>query len=67
VIAGVPLGYMLLKVVGTATSGWDLPYDFPLETALRTSLFVTATAALAGYVPARQVARLDVKEALSYE
>jgi putative ABC transport system permease protein len=67
VIAGVPLGYMLLKVVGAATSGWDLPYDFPLETALRTSLLVTFTAALAGYVPARKVAVLDVKEALSYE
>jgi putative ABC transport system permease protein len=67
VIVGVPLGYTLLKVVGTATSGWNLPYDFPLETAVRTSFFVTATAALGGLLPARRVARLDVKEALSYE
>jgi putative ABC transport system permease protein len=67
VIVGVPLGYMLLKVVGTATSGWNLPYDFPLATALRTSFLVTATAALAGLLPAQRVARLDVKEALGYE
>jgi putative ABC transport system permease protein len=67
VIVGVPLGYTLLKVVGTATSGWSLPYDFPLETSVRTSFFVTATAAFAGLLPARRVARLDVKEALSYE
>jgi putative ABC transport system permease protein len=67
VAAGVPLGYLLLKVVGTATSGWDLHYDFPIETALRMSLFVTGAAALAGSFPGRQVARMDVKEALSYE
>jgi putative ABC transport system permease protein len=65
VVVGMPLGYTLLKVVGTATSGWNLPYAFPLETSVRTSFLVTATAAFAGLLPARRVARLDVQEALT--
>ena len=67
VVAGVPLGYTLLKVVGTATSGWNLPYGFPVETALRMSLLVVLAAALSGFFPGKRAAGMDVKEALSYE
>ena len=59
--------YIFLKVIGTATSGWNLPYAFPLETALRITLFVVGAAALAGFFPGRRAAGIDVKAALAYE
>ena len=37
------------------------------EAALRVSLLVSVAAALAGTFPGRRVAKMDVKEALSYE
>jgi putative ABC transport system permease protein len=67
ILAGVPQGFIFLKVIGTATSGWNLPYGFPVETALRMAFFVVAAAAVAGFLPGRRAAGLDVKEALAYE
>ncbi|MET0343639.1 MAG: FtsX-like permease family protein [Polyangiales bacterium] len=67
VSAGIPLGVLLVKVVGSAAGGWKLQYYFPVEAALRVSLLVGIAAALAGIFPGRKVAKLDVKEALSYE
>lgn len=67
IMAGVPQGYIFLKVIGTATSGWNLPYAFPWETALRMSVFVVGAALVAGLLPGRRAASLDVKEALAYE
>jgi putative ABC transport system permease protein len=66
-IVGVPLGLVLLKVIGHATSGWALPYLFPVHTALRISLLITTAAVIAGFLPGRQAAKMDVKEALSFE
>jgi putative ABC transport system permease protein len=67
VLVGVPLGWVLITVVGEATSGWRLAYAFPLETALRMSGFVVLAALVAGFFPGRSAAGLDVKEALGYE
>jgi putative ABC transport system permease protein len=67
VIGGVPQGYIFLKVIGMATSGWDLPYGFPLDTAVRMTLFVVGAAAFAGFFPGRRASAMDVKEALAYE
>jgi putative ABC transport system permease protein len=67
VIAGVPQGYIFLRVIGTATSGWNLTYGFPTDTALRMTLFVVGAAAFAGFFPGRRAAQMDVKEALAYE
>jgi len=66
-VVGIPLGLVLLKVVGTATSGWSLPYLFPTNTALRISLLITSAAVVAGFLPGKRAAKLDVKEALSFE
>jgi putative ABC transport system permease protein len=66
-IVGIPLGLVLLKVIGIATTGWSLPYLFPGDTALRISLLITTAAVFAGFLPGRQAAKLDVKEALSFE
>ncbi|HEY6876380.1 MAG TPA: FtsX-like permease family protein [Polyangiales bacterium] len=67
VLAGVPQGFVFLKVIGTASSGWSLPYGFPMETALRISLLVVGAAATAGFFPGQRAAAMDVKEALAYE
>jgi putative ABC transport system permease protein len=65
--AAVPQGYIFLKVIGVATSGWSLPYLFPLESALRVTSIIVAVSALAGLLPGLQAARLAVRDALSYE
>jgi putative ABC transport system permease protein len=67
VAAGVPEGFLFLKVIGTATSGWNLPYTFPYETALRVGTVIVSAAALAGLLPGMRAARLDVRDALSYD
>lgn len=67
ITVGIPLGLVLIKVVGIATSGWSLPYYFPYDTALRTSALVVVTAMLAGFLPGKRAAKLDVKEALAFE
>jgi putative ABC transport system permease protein len=67
IAVGVPLGLVLIKVVGIATSGWALPYYFPYETALRVSSLVVVAAVLAGFFPGTRAAKLDVKEALAFE
>jgi putative ABC transport system permease protein len=64
---GIPLGLVLIKVVGIATSGWALPYYFPYETALRVTGLIVTAALLAGFFPGTRAARLDVKEALAFE
>ncbi|MET0340311.1 MAG: FtsX-like permease family protein [Polyangiales bacterium] len=67
VVAGVPLGLVIVKVVGLAASGWSLPYVFPTETALRMSSLVVTAAAVSGFLPGRRAARLEPRDALSYE
>jgi putative ABC transport system permease protein len=67
VLTGVPQGYIFMRVIGMSANGWSLDYGFPVETAVRVSLFVVVAAALAGYLPGRRAAAMDVKEALSYE
>lgn len=66
-IAGIPMGWIFTRVIGYAASGWVLPYQFPVETALRVGLLVVFTGALAGFFPGRRAAGMDVKEALAYE
>jgi putative ABC transport system permease protein len=66
-LVGVPLGLVLLKVVGAAASGWSLPYHFPISTAVRISVLITNTAVLAGFLPGQRAAKLDVVEALAFD
>lgn len=67
VAAGIPEGFLFLKVIGVATSGWNLPYAFPVETALRVGVVIVAAAGLAGLLPGVRASRLDVRDALSYD
>lgn len=67
ILAGIPMGYVFVRVVGLVATGWHVDYVFPLEGALRTGVGVILTAALAGLLPGRRVSRMDVPEALAYE
>jgi putative ABC transport system permease protein len=67
IIAGVPQGFVFMRVIGMSSNGWHLPYEFPVETALRASLIVIVAAGISGLLPGRRAARMDVKEALAYE
>jgi len=58
------LSLVLVERLGLASR---LVFVFPGPDVLRIGALVVATAALAGILPARRAARLDVKEALSYE
>jgi ABC-type antimicrobial peptide transport system permease subunit len=67
VAAGVPMGYVFVKVVGIVGTGWRLDYLFPIEGALRVAFLVVLTATFAGLYPARRAARMNVPESLAYE
>jgi putative ABC transport system permease protein len=64
-IAGLYLGYVM--VLGLSSSGYPVEYDFPyagLLVALATGLLFGA---IAGVLPARQAARMEIVNALRYE
>ncbi|MET0284250.1 MAG: FtsX-like permease family protein [Polyangiales bacterium] len=67
IVAGVPQGFVFMRVVGMSSNGWHLPYHFPVETALRVASIVIVAAAVSGLLPGRRAAGMDVKEALAYE
>jgi putative ABC transport system permease protein len=67
VLVGLAIGYILLRHVTGVQMGWHLPYLFPLESILTMLAITLPIAALAGFYPARQAARLAVSKALEYE
>jgi putative ABC transport system permease protein len=67
VLAGIPIGFVFVHSVGLHGTGWLFEYYFPAAAALRVSVLVILTAALAGFWPGRRAARLSVTEALAYE
>jgi len=65
VIAGVWLGYAL--VLATNSSGFIVPYIFPMDGVVLTVVVGLVFGVLAAIMPARSAARLDVVEALHFE
>ncbi|HEY5506344.1 MAG TPA: FtsX-like permease family protein, partial [Coriobacteriia bacterium] len=65
VVAGVWLGYAL--VLATNSSGFIVPYIFPMEGVVLTVVVGLTFGVLAALAPARSAARLDVVEALHFE
>lgn len=66
-VAGTVMGLIVNRVIGTQSTGWTIPYRFPVETALQMVSAAAACAVLAGLYPADRAARLDVVDALAYE
>jgi putative ABC transport system permease protein len=62
---GFGLGYVLVRYIGLAQTGWHLSYQASLGSTLTTVLLVTLTAAVGSYFPGRTAAQLRITDALS--
>jgi len=67
IFAGALQCKMFLEILVAEQSGWRFEFVFPTEGALRLSVLVVVTAAIAGLLPGIRAARLDIKDALSRE
>lgn len=65
VIAGIPLGYVIVNSIGTV--GLEFDYVFPWIGIMAAVIIGLLFAAMAALIPARQAAKLDVIRALRYE
>jgi len=61
------LSLLLIFVINKASFGWTLLFHFPPEIIFHAFLLASATALLAGYLPAKKAAEMDLKAALAYE
>jgi ABC-type lipoprotein release transport system permease subunit len=61
------LGIVLLDHVNLVQTGWYFPYHLSLRAIAEVCVLTLPAAALAGFYPAREAARLVVTEALEYE
>ncbi len=55
-VMGYALGFILTKVVGVQSTGWNFPFHFPLGMAGQMFAASTVCAILAGLYPARRAA-----------
>ncbi len=67
IASGALLCMLFLRTLLVHTTGWHLEFTFPIDNAIRISLMVVCASALAGLLPGRRAARMNVKNALSYE
>jgi putative ABC transport system permease protein len=67
VLAGLAIGYVLLAHLNVAQTGWHLPYQPTLSSALVAAAPVVLAAAAAAYYPARIAAARAICNALAYE
>jgi ABC-type antimicrobial peptide transport system permease subunit len=51
----------------STTLGWEIEYHFPKDAILNTILIGVVVAGVAGFLPARRAAQLEITEALDYE
>ena len=65
--AGLVLAAVLSYVINVSFFGWTVLVGHALGPALALPLAVIAVAALAGYAPARQAARLDIADGVKME
>jgi putative ABC transport system permease protein len=66
-LLGVPLGLVFVYAIGMSSTGWRVDYSFPVMAALRVMTAVVLTAMLAGMLPGRRAAGMNVTDALAYE
>lgn len=66
-LLGFANGYVLLKHVVTAQSGWLIPYHAPATTLAIIFVLIPGLSALAAVLPARRAGSLKLREALGYE
>jgi putative ABC transport system permease protein len=62
-----PISYLLLTIISTTTMGALIPLAFTLRGVAIWLVVVLALSALASVLPARNAARLTIREVLAYE
>jgi putative ABC transport system permease protein len=67
VLLGMGLAVVLLDHVNLVQTGWYFPYHLSISAIVEVSVLTLPAAALAGFYPAREAARLVVTDALEYE
>jgi putative ABC transport system permease protein len=64
---GIYVGKLFVEHSLSISLGWVIDFYFPKEAILSTILTGVLVAAIAGFFPARQAAKLQITEALDYE
>jgi putative ABC transport system permease protein len=66
-LAGICLSLILIHVINKQSFGWTIQFRFSWWVVIKSSILAVGAALLAGYLPARQAARLQVPSAVAYE
>ncbi len=67
ILLGSYVGKLFVETTLSTTLGWEIDYHFPKDAILNTILIGVAVAGVAGFLPARRAAQLQITEALDYE
>ncbi|MBI2883843.1 MAG: FtsX-like permease family protein, partial [Candidatus Methylomirabilis oxyfera] len=63
-LAGIALSLILIHVINKQSFGWTIQFQFSWWVVLKSSIITLGAALLAGYLPARQAARLNIAAAV---
>jgi putative ABC transport system permease protein len=66
-LAGIALSFILIHVINKQSFGWTIQFQFSWWVLAKSSVLAVGAALLAGYLPARRAATLDVPLAVAYE
>ena len=67
IVLGTYVGYLFVTYALTVQLGWIIDFHFPQGAIFSTLLTGVVVAGLAGFLPARRAAQLQITEALEYE
>jgi putative ABC transport system permease protein len=66
-VAGIALSLILIYVINKQSFGWTIQFQFSWWVVIKSSIIALGAALLAGYLPARRAARLNIAAAVAYE
>ncbi len=66
-LAGICLSLILIHVINKQSFGWTIQFRFSWWVVVKSSVLALGAALLAGYLPAKRAARLDIPTAVAYE
>ena len=66
-LAGIALSFILIHVINKQSFGWTIQFQFSWWVVMKSSIIAFGAALLAGYLPARRAARLNIPAAVAYE
>jgi putative ABC transport system permease protein len=66
-VGGSGFGYIFTGVINFQSTGWSLPFTFPVRTVIEAFFLSIVVAAVAAIIPARRAGQLDIRDALGVE